>query len=882
MQVTFLSTVCFSVIFFTRLLLAFDILSYANMSTTSSGEIILVVEDMAKDASSGLKIVNMDRGLAYRKNDIYLLTKEPKAIPFLEASWSADQKIEKQYDFVESYRSCLLVHPGAPAAFLKAFKEKIKNGYTNFQGYTRYWNGITYGEVTAGELKQSAFKFARMGRSDWRVDREWHVAFYLTYELEFNGQKVLVTALPKEFGGLWRTLAVLKKAKAAGPGKKLLIGTGGITPTEGDESSDSNTLAVLSELGTQWVSAGYQELLGFKNIEQYVSRWEGKPPIRFLSANVYGKVDNEEKRLFSPYEVIEVEGKKVAIIGLTSPSFQAEIEKSASEHSWLQGLLIKDPAATALEIFKEIRTKVDLIVMVSNLYDEEFGTFAKDGGLEGFDIIVRRNHRVYTAQSERKATAAKYFTRMPRWPLFEIYTRPTVVADTRLAFVGQDLTIYGREIVLDQKISSDGESVDDGKELTGIFSSNDIVLPDHRKLYPDKVTVPEEDFANMAAELLRRELSAEIGIFNIQPQRSDMTGELDSSIIKTWIRAEENLSIAYLSGADLLALQAANTLLVSPYRLAFAGLDAQGRIGDIPVQPNEIYRVATSTAVTENSEKYPAASASKQKFKNFVKVQGRWQEHTGGVQVSLIDFLIEALRGVWKNGKALGETEMLESYRSLYEAKVKNHSGYWVHDFKSIRFEYSQAKTTDLTDFQNVVDSRLQPTDQTMLGGGLAYTSVYRKSPYISEFGIKGSFAKLNIIPDENTVIENVLADDLVFFANTGWPVVSLKSMPSIATQMGPVFELAYDTEFEKDSGQDLEKSVQGFLGWRFYDGQILRSSTVALMNDVLLRSTGEKSEWGVNVRMEVAYPFLAGLANWRSELDYRYFFDADNDSNED
>ena len=90
MQVTFLSTVCFSVIFFTRLLLAFDILSYANMSTTSSGEIILVVEDMAKDASSGLKIVNMDRGLAYRKNDIYLLTKEPKAIPFLQASWSAD------------------------------------------------------------------------------------------------------------------------------------------------------------------------------------------------------------------------------------------------------------------------------------------------------------------------------------------------------------------------------------------------------------------------------------------------------------------------------------------------------------------------------------------------------------------------------------------------------------------------------------------------------------------------------------------------------------------------------------------------------------------------------------------------------------------------
>lgn len=865
----------------------FNILSYGVIGSTLSGELILAVEELEQNSAGKVKIVTTDLGISYRQGDLYLLTKTVKENEFLDLFAKTAKKTHEPYLLFESARSMLLVPPSAPKEFLD-FLKGLKNTPLVGKTATRYWLDLEIRAASSGAMKDAAteseFQYFELDRDEWKKDRFWHTAFYMTYSLDYHGQIVPVTVLPKEYGALWRAKPTLKSYQKK---DSLIVGTG-LIPAQKEAQY---ALELMSDLGEQYVAASLMDIVLKKEfIDPYVEKWNGHPPIRFLSANVYLHDEEDKKkeaRLFPPYKVIERDGLKIGLVAVTDQQMQVELEKKQPLHPWLKNVSIKPPLPILQkEIIPELRMTTDLIILVHNLNPREQGALWAE--LQDVDIVVapKRGHigtDRYLMESEN------YRQRYPQMPLVEIPTNYVAVGNAQVSVIQNTLRIQHRSITLDQSLRSLEQMPDAYTSFTSIFTPKDIVLPDHRKLYPndvEKISPDKEEFARLAAETLRKATVSEVGIFSIQTQSADLPGDLDSSILRAWVRPEERLVVTYLSGAELTALIGRAKLHEDPHRVAVAGVDAQGRINGIPIQAQEHYRIAASTAVTQNTEHYPGIANTPMKHFNFVREAGPqgtvYREHGGGARIALTDLLTEMLSAEWKKISLLPEADMQNYFRGLYEGKTQSADGYWLHAFKAIRLEYSSVRTTDTAAFANVVDSRLVTTDQKIFGGSIDYSAFLRKQPYITELGIRGLYSKLELGDGNGGFIENVLADDLVFFANIGIPTVQFTRIPEWAAQAGPFVEIAYDSEFERNPGQNLEKSVQGLLGWKFYDGAYLQSLSLAALNESDLTRGREQNEWGFALRFDWQYPFFGGQAVWRSDADYRYYFDSSKDDNDD
>jgi len=108
-------------------------------------------------------------------------------------------------------------------------------------------------------------------------------------------------------------------------------------------------------------------------------KWAGFP---FLSANIYAK--DTDQRMFQPYSVIEKQGIKIAIIGLTT-----EDTAKIGNPEYLANVVFKDPKEEAKQVVAELQEEVkpDLILAVTHMghYDD-----AKHGYNAPGDVALAR------------------------------------------------------------------------------------------------------------------------------------------------------------------------------------------------------------------------------------------------------------------------------------------------------------------------------------------------------------------------------------------------------------------------------------------------------------------------------------------------------------
>ncbi|MBC7234385.1 MAG: hypothetical protein H5T69_00980 [Chloroflexi bacterium] len=125
--------------------------------------------------------------------------------------------------------------------------------------------------------------------------------------------------------------------------------------------------------------------LGLANVEERAK--EAKFP--FLSANV---VTNEGVPFFEPYTIIEREGVRVAILGLS--------EANANQAPGMTGRSqVRDYIETASFYVPKLRPEADVLIVLSHLGFEEDMTLAR--AVPGIDIIVGGNTRKLMELPER-------------------------------------------------------------------------------------------------------------------------------------------------------------------------------------------------------------------------------------------------------------------------------------------------------------------------------------------------------------------------------------------------------------------------------------------------------------------------------------------------
>ena len=858
-----------------------QILSYKSPAMSLSGDILLLVEDIIKNKWQDIEFLGTDNGIAYSRGGEYLLTKiamDPQRI----LSGPIKSSEQKSLHYFESNRSFMVVSADAPNEFIEQLRS-YKNHHSVFQDQQVYWNDLNWGQVKSGITENAKLQLYSFNKTNWKTSTQWNFTAYFSYKLKLKNQVFEITVLPKQFGGMTRVVAAIKKYENA---DSIVMSLGDITPpVEGAEDGDYEILDLLAK-GTKvphFILASGDEIIGYHQQQDYYKTQSERNKVHLISSNVYIMEGDEKKLAFKPYHIMNVKGKKIALIGLTAPRFNNTIEKFSARYPWLKSISIIEPKTyLESEMIPKLRKEVDLIVVLTNMTSEERAQYYDE--IEGIDILIHGEDRFFGNEKKLTVDVKNFNLRSPRMSLLDIGASDMILNKTQIVFKDLDIKLSSQIEYIDQKYDLTDINTKFTQSFSDMIAAQDTALPDHRILYKDKIIASKEEFANLAAEIMRNKLHAEVGIFNIQVQQSTLPGIVDASVIKTWVRAHEQLVSGYLKGSDLIQLFNQNTQADKNFKLAFAGIDKKTMIAGMPINPNEYYRIATSSAVSENLSKFPIFRNLDKKSFDFVYSNNTYEEKIGGSPIRLVELLSNSLVENWKQKAQVSEAERHEYYRSLFEGTFEDaeSKGYWAHDIKNVRIEYSQLKTTDISNFNSVQDSRLNLADQRVFSGRADYSAYYRRHSLLAETGLKAFYSKLEISSANNVKNSYIMGDDLVLFANLGLPIYEVRSIDWYAINSGPITELAYDSEFESDAGLPYQRKIQSFIGWKFYNGSWIRSSLVSLFNENRLSDSIKKNQWGLTFRFEVDKMILAETSNIKSQLDYKYYFNSDDDNQED
>ena len=124
-----------------------------------------------------------------------------------------------------------------------------------------------------------------------------------------------------------------------------------------------------SKMGDYYYNVGVQD---FTAGLSFIKEIENQSNVFFLSANLYD--DKSDTLLFNDHIILERDNLKVGMFGVTR---ELQVE--------LTGVKVDDYIITAKKKINELRSQVDILVMLVNATQTHFGPFIKE--LSGVDYI---------------------------------------------------------------------------------------------------------------------------------------------------------------------------------------------------------------------------------------------------------------------------------------------------------------------------------------------------------------------------------------------------------------------------------------------------------------------------------------------------------------
>lgn len=217
-----------------------------------------------------------------------------------------------------------------------------------------------------------------------------------------------------------------------------------------------------------------------------------------LSSNIY----KDNKLIFEDYLIVEKEGKKIGIFGLTTP-FALKFTNSKDN----AGLAIEDPAKEAKRVLKELREKADVVILLSHLGDDEDKILVSE--VDGIDLVLCGHyHKLYDSAQKVKDT---YIVSAGAWATH--------------AGIGKMYFKDGKLSKVSWKIKSTKNKSLEDKELADIARKyHDIALLDSQKIIGNtkvelngkrsQMRSSETNLANLLTDAMRSVGNADIAIMN--------------------------------------------------------------------------------------------------------------------------------------------------------------------------------------------------------------------------------------------------------------------------------------------------------------------------------------------------------------------------------
>lgn len=419
-----------------------------------------------------------------------------------------------------------------------------------------------------------------------------------------------------------KTLIDSIRAEVAAEGGEVLLLSGGDINTGVPESDLQNAepdFLGMAMLDYDAMAVGNHEFDNPRDVLLQQADWAGFP---FLSANIVYK--DSGKTLFKPYEMFNVQGYKVAVVGFTT-----EDTVKIANPEYMTDLAFLTPSDVAADLIPELDAKSDLVIAVTHMGHYANGNY---GGNAPGDVTLARSVNgidvIVGGHSQN--------------PLFE----PDVQNDTLILqayewgkYVGRlDLTLRNGEIVDYSYDLIPVNLLDDNDELMRTEISEDpamlamltpyqeaggealnvVIGSANGDFIGDRAVVRNEptNLGVLIARAQRARTNADVGIMNSGGIRADMEGgEISYKDVLTVQPFGNILSYVDFTGAELM-----NYLNAAAEKEAGSGAFAQfdgvelkivagevveAKVGGQPIDPSQIYRLSVNSFMAAGGDGYP-------------------------------------------------------------------------------------------------------------------------------------------------------------------------------------------------------------------------------------------------------------------------------------
>lgn len=316
-------------------------------------------------------------------------------------------------------------------------------------------------------------------------------------ELGFARVKTLVDGLRKE-------------------GKNVLVFDAGDTlhgKPIANVSAGENVVKVLNQLGLNAMTLGNHDFnYGYKRVIDLRKLTD----FPILAANV---VDSTGKPVFDTNMIIDVDGVKVGVFGLST-----EETKTKSSPKNTEGLTFKDPVEVAKEMVKELKDKgANLIVVLSHLGLDESSEVRSDilaEKVEGIDLIIDGHSHTKLENGKKVGNTLIVQTENH---IKNIGKVDLVIEDGKLTSATASLIPFEtavKDIKEDEGILKTIEEIkEQNKQLTSkLVGKTDVLLDGTR----ENVRAKETNLGNLTADAIREHTGADFAFTNGGGIRADI------------------------------------------------------------------------------------------------------------------------------------------------------------------------------------------------------------------------------------------------------------------------------------------------------------------------------------------------------------------------
>lgn len=374
-------------------------------------------------------------------------------------------------------------------------------------------------------------------------------------------------------------------------------------------------IRLMSKAGYDAMTMGNHDLdNGMKNLRRQ-TQYAHFP---VLCANV---TDRDGLLLFRPFQIFNVYGVKIAVMGFMS------------QHAWnavgtanKEGLQFEDPVAVANRLIPELRPKVDLIVGLHHAGVEFDRLYAQQ--IKGMDIIIgghshtKMEHAEVVKNSNPNGVSGTLIHHAYQWGIY--------VGRLDLVLDNKRIKRYASaNILLDKKWEQPGPRSKElaaflGEYTTKIDKAMSVVVGQSTAdmSMKDKYNGPFP-LGNLITDAIRESQKVDVGIINTGGIRADLPkGPITVGRVFQIQPFDNMLVTCQLKGSDLYKVVQQNAQrLTQSKNLQFSGLTYTIRnsprevlavtVGGKPLEPEKHYTVAMPDFVFSGNEEITFSGAQK-------------------------------------------------------------------------------------------------------------------------------------------------------------------------------------------------------------------------------------------------------------------------------